>query len=421
MKTGTVPRNQVRPGQEHKLNVLILGAGTHREFGFASLRGSGCFVGVVDDIVNYTPEHVDWYVPFRACDVPAVTDVIRNSGIEWHVILCWGEFALETSCAIARELGIAGADMDTKYFRNKYMMRRKLSRAGMRMPAFAIAEDYETAASWMRDHRWPVVVKPVDFAGSASVTLVSKFSELKNAVECAQRVSFSSACLLEEYLPGAEISVETVTFSPGVHRTLGITEKQLGPLPRFVELGHVFPAKLDDHTGRRIIDEVNTALDVLGMRRGSSHAELRLTPDGPTIVEIAGRLGGDFIPRLVCESTGANPYLVELEAISGLHSWDYYRPATRTAAVRFLTGAPNSRMVWPDTGSTIGTLLEHTLIDLGHWCPSGVQSSTLKDSNQRIGYCIVAGPRPDVMKSLGLIELLQPKLLDKCKQDAQPL
>ena len=48
--------------------------------------------------------------------------------------------------------------------------------------------------------------------------------------------------LVEEYVEGPEFSVE-VFLDDGIPRYASVTEKHKGPLPYFVELGHVVPSR----------------------------------------------------------------------------------------------------------------------------------------------------------------------------------
>ncbi|MEX3845996.1 MULTISPECIES: ATP-grasp domain-containing protein [Paraburkholderia] len=80
---------------------------------------------------------------------------------------------------------------------------------------------------------------------------------------------------------------------------LAVTEKILGPEPYFVEMGHVVDATLDERDPARLSAYVETVARQIGLTLGVFHAEVRMTRDGPTLIEIAVRLGGDRIYRLV--------------------------------------------------------------------------------------------------------------------------
>lgn len=374
------------------MNVLIVGFGVYRDFGLKSLVRAGHVVGVVDDVSHVPVDFVDWYHPFSASSVEDPRLLAEASGIAWDVVLCWGEYSLTDAIRFAERLELPGPRLDVPSFRDKSRMRDLLTGAGMRTPAFTSTDSPEAAARWAEGRPLPLIVKPVDYAGSSGVRLASSIDEVVTAAAAAVSKSFSGRCVVEEVLAGPEFSIESVTWGRGRHVTYGITEKRLGPKPHFVEAGHVFPAALDDVVTKQIVEEVHSALDLFGMERGSSHAEVILTQDGPVIVEIGGRLGGDLIPRLVWEASGVDLYLEELDAISGTD-----RPPAepdrsgRTSAVRFLDATPGTRITWPSASAVKGTRAEPVLRDLAHWYPHYVDAPVVDGAGRRLGYCLLTG------------------------------
>lgn len=107
-------------------------------------------------------------------------------------------------------------------------------------------------------------------------------------------------------MSGREMSVESITEN-GNTTVVTITDKLVCELPYFVEIGHSEPAILSETEKESIIDITKKAILAMKLINGASHTEIKLTKDGPKIVEIAARLGGDFITsKLVPLSTGIN-------------------------------------------------------------------------------------------------------------------
>ena len=109
--------------------------------------------------------------------------------------------------------------------------------------------------------------------------------------------------LVEQCLFGPEVSVETFTYA-GTTTVLGVTDKSLGPVPYFLETGHVFPSILPSSVTDRAARVAVAALDAIGFDFGPAHTELKLTEAGPMLIEINPRTGGDYIPDLVQHATG---------------------------------------------------------------------------------------------------------------------
>jgi biotin carboxylase len=60
---------------------------------------------------------------------------------------------------------------------------------------------------------WPVIVKPVDSAGSKGVTKVENKSQLRSAIETALSASISKQIIIEDFLDkvGAQSSADIFT------------------------------------------------------------------------------------------------------------------------------------------------------------------------------------------------------------------
>ena len=76
--------------------------------------------------------------------------------------------------------------------------------------------------------------------------------------------------LVEEYVPGPEISAEGYV-SNGVVTVVAITAKLLGPEPYFVETGHIVPADLDPRTREAVDSYVTEVCRGLGLTLGAFH------------------------------------------------------------------------------------------------------------------------------------------------------
>jgi biotin carboxylase len=205
-------------------------------------------------------------------------------------------------------------------------------------------EDFENLVKNLPDTLKPVfVLKPADNAASRGVKLVSaddldisKDAEsLKDLWDFTSQYSRGGRVLAEEYMEGPEVSVESVTVN-GITHIITITDKKVTHVPYFVETGHTEPSRLSNEAQDDIRNVALAAIEAVGITDGPSHTEIKVTPSGAKLVEIAARLGGDFITsRLVPLSSGVNLNDCELDAVLGDEpSWK--RTITRGSAIRFI-------------------------------------------------------------------------------------
>ncbi|MFS1350589.1 ATP-grasp domain-containing protein [Enterococcus faecium] len=118
--------------------------------------------------------------------------------------------------------------------------------------------------------------------------------------------SKSQKIIIEEFLIGEELSVE-IFCSNGEPQVIQITDKKTTGAPHFVELEHNEPADLDTKDESEVVNLAKSAVLSCGIDQGAAHVEIMLTKDGPKLIELGARLGGDFITTdLVPLSTGVN-------------------------------------------------------------------------------------------------------------------
>ena len=123
----------------------------------------------------------------------------------------------------------------------------------------------------------------------------------------------------------------------GKHHFLALTHKYTTGAPNFIETGHLEPAPVSDDTLEHIKTVVSHALDSLGIQYGASHSELKIDADGRImLIEIGGRMGGDFIGSDLVElSTGVDFVRAVIDTALGERPALTYK-AHSAAAVRFV-------------------------------------------------------------------------------------
>jgi biotin carboxylase len=152
---------------------------------------------------------------------------------------------------------------------------------------------------------FPLIVKPTDRSGSRGVSKVYNEIELKNAIDRGLEESLENKVVIEEFIEGVEVSVESISWQ-GNHHILVITDKVTTGEPYFVELAHHQPSALSNEIQEKIKSETLKALNALEVKFGASHSEFKITNEGKVYaIEVGARMGGDFIGSdLVYLSTG---------------------------------------------------------------------------------------------------------------------
>ncbi|MET8159260.1 ATP-grasp domain-containing protein [Sphaerisporangium sp. NPDC005289] len=226
-------------------------------------------------------------------------------------VFTWDEVLLEVTAAAAARLGLPHMSPSAaRNCRDKLATRRLLREAGLPGVRFAHVRSREEALREADAIGYPVVVKPRSLAGSVGVVIAHDAGELTEVYHHATEAAYPGldpldGLLLEEFLSGPEISVDSVVHD-GDARPVNVARKRLGFDPFFEEVGHLVSPWRAEPWADDLIDLLAEAHRALGVQTGLTHAEVRLTAAGPRLVELNGRLGGDFIPYLGKLATGVD-------------------------------------------------------------------------------------------------------------------
>jgi biotin carboxylase len=252
------------------------------------------------------------------------------------VVAGFGEFTLPAVSWTARALRVPSVPGPADSLgSDKAAVRTVLNRGGCRPVRFQVCDTVADAAEFADRHGLPVVLKPAAGNGSLGVHAVENPDTLQTAWDHAT-ASGLGAVLAEEMLVGPEYSVETRSVD-GAHEVVAVTEKSTTGSPHFVETGHLVPARLNPTAGAAIGAEAIRALDAIHHQLGPCHVEVIVSRNGPAVVEINRRLGGDRIWELVQLATGRNLMRDSLLDATGIA----HQPVGATggaACIRFLTG-----------------------------------------------------------------------------------
>jgi len=189
-------------------------------------------------------------------------------------------------------------------------MKCRLREQGIPVPDFdevSSAKDLDNVA---RRIGFPLVVKPVDRSGARGVFLARERDSLADYYREARDTSFSGRVMAEQYVPGLQISTETVMYD-GEGVTPGFVDRNYEFLerfwPRIVENGGWAPSILTDAEREEVEKVVVAASLALGVDSGVTKGDVVMASGGPMMIEMASRLsGGDFSESLVPLSSGVN-------------------------------------------------------------------------------------------------------------------
>jgi S-sulfo-L-cysteine synthase (3-phospho-L-serine-dependent) len=276
-------------------------------------RDPGRYSYVADDDVEC--------VVTDTADVSSVLAVCEALRGETVGVTSSSEYFVGVAAEAARLLGLPHPDpAAVEACRNKYVQRTILAACGLAPTAYTLAHTADDAVAAADAICYPVVVKPLCGSGSVGVRRCNTASETAAAAtavlalgDFAPPRSGTRAVLIEEYVAGDEYSVETFDG-----QVIGVTAKHLGNEPCFVEIGHDFPAALDDESRSALTAAATAAVCSLGLAWGCAHVELRMSQCGPRIIEVNPRLAGGMIPAVIKEASGVDSISLAVAKAAGM-------------------------------------------------------------------------------------------------------
>lgn len=324
--------------QYSQKKIIILGASELQVPAILAAKKRGIKTVVVDYDENATGRPLaDEFQNISTMDFDQICSLAKSCKADGIMTIC-SDRPMKIVAKVGEALGLNTIKVDTSIkATNKAAMRQALENAGVPIPEYSIiknGDNYSKIA--MEKFTFPFIVKPSDNSGSRGISLVKSEEDLPSAFEYAKKNSTDGVVLFEDYMVGDEVSVEAFV-SNGIINIIQITDKMTTGAPHFVETGHTQPSRL----GIQVQDEIATvatdAIRAIGIDRGPSHVEIKITEDGAKIVELGARLGGDYITTdLVKLSTGVD--MVDAAILSSLGiEPKVERKFNRMSAIRYFS------------------------------------------------------------------------------------
>ncbi len=231
-------------------------------------------------------------------DIDAVEQLAKdiNPDIVYSVS---SDVNMRSATLVSERLGLPfildSKTVDLFHFKDKlrhFLNTRKISPVGYKR-----VQSIEEAKEW---DIFPCVVKPADSQGQRGVELVYSDEYFHQIIDTAIENSASETAILEEYLDGVEVSTNIIVQNSKV-LVNEFTERLVHGTDYFgLPKGHSIPVR---NVPQAQIDEaskmVEALIHALQLVNAVLYIQLIITKKGPRIVEVAPRLDGCHIWRLL--------------------------------------------------------------------------------------------------------------------------
>jgi biotin carboxylase len=384
-----------------KKKILVFGAGDNQTLLIKACRHLGYYT-IATDPNPQAPgaDFADLFVPLAPKDAEAHRELIRQAGVQ-GIVSCQMENPLSLMAELAQEFGFPFPTPEViRRARNKFLMKQAFREAGVPCAKGILVDNCEGLAQLdLSGFQFPLIIKPVDSYSSRGVFRVDTQEQLICFCRETSRFSSTGQVLVEEFLEGPEVSVESVTYR-GKTEVIQITDKTITPYPHTVELAHAQPSALPSDICAQIADITQRAIAAIGIDNSGSHAELIITKDGPKMVEIGSRLGGDYISSyLTLLSTGVDMNRAVAQIAMG-ETPDLEKTVARASGIQYINWAPGLRIERMDG---FGAFMQMPGIDYaGILINQGEVLPEITDSAKRHAFFITSAEnRTELAKNIG--------------------
>ena len=250
------------------------------------------------------------FVEVSTIDRDAVLAAARARGASGVVAFGSDIMAVEAAW-LAGQLGLPGNPSDAvDIMGRKDRFRAFLAEQGFPVPGCRSVEDMAVVNWPASGLRLPVIVKPVDGAGSTAVIRVDRWADLPPAFHAAQSASRSNRVIVEEFITRAHphmIAGDAFVVDGRVTFWGLLDSHRAASAAPCLPTGTSWPVSLDAARQEQVRQQVQALVTALGLRFGPLNLELMFGEDSALyIIEVAARNGGNAIPELLAAATGVD-------------------------------------------------------------------------------------------------------------------
>lgn len=199
---------------------------------------------------------------------------------------------------------------------DKSLFRQFLQENGFNCPHAKGYTNVEDALNDVNYFTWPIIVKPVDSAGSKGVTKVTEFARLREAIDSALANSISKRFIIEDFLDIVGYQSSTDIFTVDGNLVYPAYSDQLfdkdaaNPYTPAIE---IWPSSMEQRHQDNLTEQLQRLFTALGVGSGIYNVESRVCSNGKTyIMEVSPRGGGNRIAELQDMATGQSLIRAEI-------------------------------------------------------------------------------------------------------------
>lgn len=286
------------------MKALVLAGGFPQIELIRQLKARGITVVLAD--YNEAPvakKYADAYYRVSTLDVDGIADVARQEQVDFLITVCTDQ-ALLTVAQVSEMLGLpCYIDYATAlHVTNKQYMKDVFVKAGIQTAKHVILGELdETVISAMR---YPLIVKPVDCNSSKGVRRVETPEDLRRAFADAVHFSRTNMAIIEEYIEGAEITVDVYVEGGRAHVLSVSGSDKIAEKDKFVIFRTIQPAAVNEAVMEQVARIAQQIADAFGITDAPMLIQMLTDGQKAYVIEFSARTGGGVKYLLIRHVSG---------------------------------------------------------------------------------------------------------------------
>jgi biotin carboxylase len=264
---------------------------------------------------DYLPDNIahrysDEYHNVNITDKTAVLQLAKKLKIDGIL-----SFAVDpgvvTAAYVAEKLGLPGCPLKSvEILQNKGLFRAFLEEHKFNVPKAKAFTSHTIATEEISEFQFPLIVKPVDSAGSKGVSKINNLKELKPAIDNAILYSVSKTFIVEEFIEAQGYASDSDGFSlKGKLETVTFSNQYFNAKSEnpYTPSAYSWPSSISDENQSELKKELQRLISLLELGTSLYNIEVRVGLNGKTyIMEVSPRGGGNRLSEMVKFATGIN-------------------------------------------------------------------------------------------------------------------
>ncbi len=304
--------------------LLLLGGSHYLLPVIEAAHAHGMYVVTMDYLPNNVAHrHSDEYVNVSVTNKEAVLEAARKIGADGIMSFACDP-GVVPAAYVAEQMGIPfqGSYDAVCTLQDKGRFRRFLAEHGFNTPRSRRYDNPQEALENAGEFGWPVMVKPVDSAGSKGVSKVERPDAMRAAVENATKASFGDAIIVEEFLTfeGYHSSADPFTVD-GRLAFVTYSDQLFDPEAQnpYTPSVIIWPTSMSQEHQDELSSETQRLMTLLEMRSGIYNIETCVGAGGiPYLMEVSPRGGGCKIAELQKLAFGVDLIDAEVRQATGM-------------------------------------------------------------------------------------------------------